>query len=239
MGNGPVSHPTEDLVRRGHAGDPAAFVSLVERHRSRLEALAYVRMSRKLLASYTVEDVLQEACLRGFQSFKAFEWRGPNSFFRWISEIVGNVIVDFSRHLGAKKRSGHAISLDGEGEEQAKRLEAPGPSPSNLIRQEERFERLKKALGELSEDHREVIYLARIHMLPMKEVAQRMQRSPDAVSELLRRALRKLREIFGDTESFGLPQKSLADVPREGSQPIPVAREASSGMEGDSVTKVT
>ena len=71
-------------------------------------------------------------------------------------------------------------------------------------------------MDQLDEDHREVIYLARIHLLPLKEVGKRMGRSADAVSELLRRALRQLKEIFGDTDSFGLPPKNLADPPRGG-----------------------
>src|SRR5688572_1857407 len=86
MGAGWLTHPTEELVRRGRSGDTSAFVAQIERYRSRLEALAYVKMSAKLLRSYSVEDVLQEACLRGFRSFHSFESRGPNSFFRWISE---------------------------------------------------------------------------------------------------------------------------------------------------------
>jgi RNA polymerase sigma-70 factor, ECF subfamily len=211
MGAGWLSHPTEELVRRGRSGDPSAFVSLIERYRSRLEALAYVKMSAKLLRSYSVEDVLQEACLRGFRSFQSFESRGPNSFFRWISELIEHVIVDLARHEEAKKRAANLVSLDGDGKEHREILEHQGPSPSTLLRREERFERLKKALEGLGEDHREVILLARIQLLPMKEVARRMGRSTDAVSELLRRALLKLKQAFGRTESCGLPMKSLAD----------------------------
>lgn len=243
MGTGPVLHPTEDLVRRGRSGDPAAFVALIERYRSRLEALAYVKMSSKLHRAYGVEDVLQEACLRGFQSFPSFQWQGPNSFFRWISEIVGNVIVDLARHQDAKKRAGNAASLNGDGGDEAERVEASGPSPSNLLRREERFERLRKALEQLTEDHRTVILLARIELLPMKEVAHRMGRSVDAVSELLRRALRKLKDAFGNTESCGLPMRSLGDGNRNGGQelapgeePDGTSGEASAGDDGSSPT---
>lgn len=232
MGTESFSHPTEELVRRGRSGDPSAFVSLIERYRSRLEALAYVKMSAKLLRSYSVEDVLQEACLRGFRSFHSFESRGPNSFYRWISELIEHVIVDLARHEEAQKRAANVISLDGEGKENRDHLKNEDPSPSTLLRREERFERLKKALEGLSEDHREVILLARIQLLPMKEVARRMGRSVDAVSELLRRALCKLKQAFGRTESCGLPMKSLADGDGAEDPQVALRAEIPAGQDG-------
>ena len=80
------------------------------------------------------------------------------------------------------------------------------------MRRDERFERLESALNCLTKDHREVIIFARIQGLPIKEIAERMSRSPDAVSMLLLRALRELKSYFGSTESFHLPQRSLEGV---------------------------
>ena len=52
--------------------------------------------------------------------------------------------------------------------------------------------------------------LARIDGLSIEEVARRMNRSPNAVSHILLRALRKLRESLGDTESLHLPDRRFA-----------------------------
>jgi RNA polymerase sigma factor (sigma-70 family) len=82
-----------------------------------------------------------------------------------------------------------------------------------LLGREERFARLRAALERLDADHRKVILLARIEKLPSREIAERMQRSPQAVAQLLSRALRKLRENFGRTESLHLPDRTLG---REG-----------------------
>ena len=84
-----------------------------------------------------------------------------------------------------------------------------GPSASNAAVRNERFDRLEKALEQLSDEHRRVILLSRIDGLSMKEIAARMERSPDAVMKLLRRALKKLKETFGDTESLSLPARAL------------------------------
>ena len=43
------------------------------------------------------------------------------------------------------------------------------------------------------------------------EVAERMRRSPGATSVLLVRALMKLKEAFGETESLSLPKRSLEE----------------------------
>jgi RNA polymerase sigma factor (sigma-70 family) len=55
---------------------------------------------------------------------------------------------------------------------------------------------MELAFDELSPDHREVISLSRIAELPLKEVAERMKRSPDGVRKLLARALVKLSAIL-------------------------------------------
>jgi RNA polymerase sigma factor (sigma-70 family) len=70
---------------------------------------------------------------------------------------------------------------------------------------------LQRALESLSPDHREVILLARVEGLSMKEIAERLHRSPNAVVQLLWRALKKLRDAFGETESLHLPPRRLSE----------------------------
>ena len=77
------------------------------------------------------------------------------------------------------------------------------------MRREERFERLEASLEKLSVDHREVILLTRVEGLTFAETAARMGRSPDAVKQLLYRALRELRSTFGETASLHLPDRRL------------------------------
>ena len=71
------------------------------------------------------------------------------------------------------------------------------------------FERLQSAVEELTPDQKKAVIFARIDGLRIKEIARRMDRSPEAVKQLLTRALKQLRSSFGDTESFHLPDKRL------------------------------
>jgi RNA polymerase sigma-70 factor (ECF subfamily) len=204
-------HSMVDLVRRARTGDREAFDLLVERHRTRLESFVELRVWDKLRAFVESDDVVQETLIRAFSSMQGFEWQGESSFFRWLATIAEHVILDLRRrHLETLKRPGNRmVSLDVSSTEKHVKLLGVGkkmsPTPSQVLRRKERLKRLKEAIGQLSEDHREVIFLCLIWGLSIPEAAQRLERSTNAVSMLLLRALRALRKHFGTTESFTLP----------------------------------
>jgi RNA polymerase sigma-70 factor (ECF subfamily) len=204
---------TEELVRHAQSGDRSAFEALIERHDYRLSSLLYVRMGRRLGQRIELEDLLQEVWTRAYESLPRFEWRGGQSFFRWLGGIADNLIKHLSRHHFETGRAKEQPLADAgrlpervAGDRFSRR---DGTSPSTALRRDERFTRLSDALDRLSDDHREVIILARLRGLKIKEIAEQMGRTPQAVSCLLLRALRQLKVHFGDTESFGLPDRSL------------------------------
>ena len=185
------------LITKARGGDRGAFDKLVASIRPRLLALIGSRLGPALRERTEVDDVLQETLLRAFRSMGSFRPEGPDSLLRWMGGIAQHVIVDLAR-----KRSEVQVGLEGE-------FPGGGLSASQRLRRLERFDRLREALEGLSPDHRQVILLARIEGLPIKEIAGRMGRSPKAVTQLLMRALKNLRESFGDTESLHLPRESL------------------------------
>lgn len=205
---------TRDLVERARSGDREAFDSIIARYRPRLESLIHLRLGAKLRARVEVDDVFQEGCLKAYRSLGSFQWRNEGSFLSWLGEIVENVIRSIARQ---RLPMPFGPSPNGDPEKDADAIAAPNSlSPIRALQREERFKRLEDALNRLSPEHREVIILARIQGLPMKEIAERMDRSEDAASMLLLRALRKLGGYFGRTESFGLPERSLDPRPSSG-----------------------
>lgn len=188
--------PTQtNLIDRAQAGDRSAFDHLVESHRERLAAFVGKRMSRYLRGRFELEDVLQETFLKAFQSIAAFEERGPDSFLHWLRGIAENLLLYWAREHHRTDQ----LPLLAD-------VQASAVSPSKDLRREERFDRLQRILAGFSSEQREVILLARVEGLPMKEVAVRLGRSPDAVRQILWRALQKLRSSFGETESLSLPK---------------------------------
>jgi len=192
---------TESLVTRAKAGSREAFDVLVESFEVRLRSAVQARIGPHLRHSVDVDDVLQETFTRAFQSLSRFEWKGENSFYNWLQGISENLI------LGAADRHKRRKSFELQRQDCPRRESQA--TASRAMRREERFDRLQKALEALSPDHREVVLLARIEGLQIKEIALRMGRSTSAVKNLLLRALKELKRSFGDTESFHLPDRSL------------------------------
>jgi RNA polymerase sigma-70 factor (ECF subfamily) len=192
-----------DLIRDAQNGLRSAQAALVERHETPLRGYVEARIGRHLKTRVEASDVVQEAFARALQLLSTFEWQGEGSFLRWLKAIASNEIL----RLAKRERRREFISIDLAEEP------AAGNSPSRGVRRKERFARLESALACLSPEHQEVIMLARIQGLRLAEVAKRMGRSPNAVAQLLGRALAKLKDAFGDTESLGLPPAAF-DLPK-------------------------
>lgn len=187
----------ESLASSARAGDRSAFEVLLDLHRVHLERWVESRIGPKLRARIDVEDVVQETQLRAFESIGRFTWRGPDSFFRWLCVIAQHLIWNAS-----KKRSGRDSRLVVEPPDSA-------VTPSTTLRRQERFDRLEQSMRGLKTEEREAVQLSRIDGLRVKEVAKRMKRPEPTVRSLIARALKKLRDSFGDTESLHLPDQQF------------------------------
>ena len=189
-----VTQETEEsLAGRARAGDRSALEELLSLQRGRLRSWIDSRVGPKLRVSIDVEDILQDTQLRALESIGRFVWRGEDSFFRWLCVIAQHLIWNAS-----KKRSRRETRLV---------VEPPGPGmpPSTDMRRKERLDRLEQSLQNLRPDEREAVRLSRIEGLRIREVAERMNRPESTVQSIIARALKKLRDSFGDTESLHLP----------------------------------
>lgn len=193
-----TEHTNQELVERATDGDRNAFDSLVVRHREDLQRFVASRLGSALEGKVGAEDIVQETLFKAFRSMDAFRWQGERSFSRWLAGIANNFIL----HLARKHQRSERIGLETE-------VQAEADSPSQNVRRNERFDRLKESLESLSAEHREVITLTRIQGLSIDDVARRMNRSSKATRQLLWRALQSLRKSFGNTESLSLPDRTL------------------------------
>lgn len=188
------------LVDQARAGSRDAFERLVEAYRDRLRSVVNLQLGElgEQGGALDAEEVLQETIARAFESLHRYEWQGEGSFYRWLCGISRNV----TRKLAEAGRRTRPLEIP-------ERVPAPGVSPSRALRRSERFERLEACLARLSPEYREVLRLSRLERLKVREIALRMDRSEYAVKHLMARAVRQLRDLFGDTESLHLPDRRL------------------------------
>ena len=189
---------TKKLIELARQGDRGAFDELADLHQPRIEALVRQRLGEPLKGVVEPQDIVQETLLRAFRSLAEFEWQGDHSFFGWLAGISNHVVLEQAKRL--KFRNAGLLEDD---------LAGSTTSRATALRREERFDRLEKALESLSPEYREVVLLARVERLPLTEVAEKMGRSHGAVRQLLWRALKDLKAVFGDTESLCLPPRRL------------------------------
>jgi len=189
----------QTLVRRAQAGDREAFDGLVRALRDRLRASVESWARFQLGGHVEVDDVLQETFVRAYRSLGHFQWQGDDSFFRWLCGIARKALAQAVQDsLRAARERGGRLAPRSE------------PTPSRAARREERFDRLEEALRMLRPEHRTAIILCRVEGLTSKQVAERMERTPEAVRQLLVRAMRELKAKFGDTQSLHLPDRRFA-----------------------------
>ena len=200
----PIQHriakltPMTDRLQAARGGDDVALGALIESHRDRLEEFVRSRVRAHYRSQIDLRDLVNEVVAIAVRSIATCRAQDEDAFFGWLVGIAKNVVL---REIERLERRQTLQILDPP--------DSGTPSPSKDLRRVERFDRLRSALEGLSAEHREVILLVRIEGLPIREVADRMNRSEAAARKLLWRALKELRKQFGETESISLPQRSL------------------------------
>ena len=172
----------------------------VEEYREYLCLLARTQFDPRLQGKLEPSDIVQEALLKAHRACAEVHYLGDAEAAAWLRKILANSMADAVRRFGAQARD---VNLERSLEESSARLEqwlaAEHSSPSAVaIRHEDRF-RLAKALSQLPEDQRRSVELMHLQGLSVNEVGANMGRSPAAVGGLLRRGMRKLRELLAHT----------------------------------------
>jgi RNA polymerase sigma factor (sigma-70 family) len=133
------------------------------------------------------EDIVQDAYLRATQHFGNF--RGGDGR-AWLLTIVRNLCYDAMRRKNV--REGIA-SFD---EEQHYTCPTTGPDPESALLHKERADVLRRALGELPLELREVLVLREIEELSYREIACIAQIPIGTVMSRLSRARKRLQDVL-------------------------------------------
>jgi RNA polymerase sigma-70 factor (ECF subfamily) len=172
----------EVIVERALGGDAEAFGELVRRWERRIFALAYGMLGREEDA----RDATQETFLAAFRNLRGF--RGEAKVSSWLHRIAVNQCL--TRQRRAKVRNEAALDEEGDGAAQfAVPLEQ---SPANVVEERQRTAAVRRALGGLPVELRQIVVMKEFEELTFREIAEALDLPLSTVKSRLYTGLKQL-----------------------------------------------
>jgi RNA polymerase sigma-70 factor (ECF subfamily) len=176
----------------------------LERYRPLLRLMAWqLHLDPRLQRRFDGSDLVHDTLVRAFEAREQFRGTTEAELVRWLQEILHNTWRDLVRREMARRRSpALEASLAAIAADSSARLErflaAKQPSPEEHAEHKEFLLRWAAAVEQLPRDQRDVVVLRDLQELPVKRIAELLERSPKAVAGLLLRGRQQLRQSFPD-----------------------------------------
>lgn len=211
----PESTETQELLKRAEGGEPSAVNHLMDRHRDSLRRMVQMRMDRVLSKRVDASDIVQDVLLEASNRLTDYLQDPQMPFHLWLRALAKDQLIDtHRRHRLAQRRSldreqSLNASPDGNqdsfsGADLAAQLADQELTPAAETLRREFQQRFFQAVEQLEEDERELILMRHVEQLSNSEVAQALGLSQPAAGMRHLRALRRLRELLGDS-GFSIP----------------------------------
>lgn len=182
------------LVDAALGGDMRAFELLMEKHESKMYAVAL----RMCANREDAQDCLQDAMLRVYKALSSF--KGQSSFSTWAYRITMNTCLDELR----RKKIRQAASLDQMLEVGWSPVDEENSTERHADNQELK-RNLSKAIQTLPEEMRAAVVLRDVQGFSYDEIASMLSTNVGTVKSRISRGREKLREILSkDRELFGI-----------------------------------
>lgn len=182
----------EQMVERALSGDPEAFGEIVRKWERRIFALTFGMLGREEDA----RDATQETFLAAFRNLRGF--RGEAKVSSWLHRIAVNQCI--TRQRRAKVRG--ETALEDEAEKNAAVFALPKDiSPARTAEKVERSIAVRRAVGSLPPDLRQVVVMKEFEELTFQQISEVLELPLSTVKSRLYTALRQLElrlQKFGD-----------------------------------------
>lgn len=185
------------LIERVRTGDGSAQSELVQQVQSYVSLMADKNLDQKLRHVVGPSDIVQQTMIRLVNGIGQFQGDSTPEFFGWLNKIIENEALKSQRDQTRQKRDVRRCrSLESMTNDSRLQFEpiADCDTPQSSALASERVELLNSAMEGLSEDYATVIRLRNLEQLSFAEVAQRMGRTKDSVSNLWYRAVLKMKQ---------------------------------------------
>ena len=190
------SAATLQLLDRGRVGRHRAVNQLFARHRRQLRQAIALRIDPNVRARFDASDIVQEAQIEALRRLPTFLAKPPAPFYLWLRFIARERLLNWRRDhaVTARRAFGRELHLPEESSlTLASQLADDGPTPSRMLSE---AQRVRQAIGQLSETDQDILLMRNFEGLSNHEVALVLQIEPDAASNRYGRALIRLRKVL-------------------------------------------
>lgn len=173
----------------------------LEPFRDQLRLLARAELDVRLQGKIDPSDVVQQTLLEAYQARDQFRGKGEAELAAWLRRILAHNLADLVRRYAAAARDvALERSLEASLADSASRLDMwladERSSPTQQLLRKEQLGQLYAALMKLPEDQRIAVEGKHLQGLSVDEISQQMGKTVAAVGGLLRRGMRRLRELL-------------------------------------------
>ncbi len=198
-----VDRSDADCVARFLAGDHRAFEELVHRHQRRIYNLAL----RFLRSPVEAQDTAQEIFIKAFRSLKTF--RNESRFSTWLYMVAVNHCKNRLKYLRRRHYyDGDSFDPPDDSADDAppRQFATSDPNPSEQVQAAEVQQAVRRAIDELSDEHRAAIVLRDLHGMSYEEIAAATGEAVGTVKSRIHRARLELaRKLRPFVETEGMP----------------------------------
>lgn len=186
------------IIERVLRGDTEAFSALVLENQKDAYNLALSITKDAHLA----EEAAQDSFIKAFEKLQSF--KGGSSFKTWLMRIVHNTAVDMTARKNTVPLPEYE---DDDGETVSAELASSEPTPEEVYENKLLGESLRRAMAQLSEEHRRIFELRELMNLSYDEIGEILGIAPGTVRSRLHRARESLRTYLLNNEKASLPDR--------------------------------
>jgi RNA polymerase sigma-70 factor (ECF subfamily) len=193
-------------IRRAPMSEPStAAEQVLNGHRAYLQFQARVLVSPWLRNHLDLSGIINETLLKAWQAWDRFHAWSEEEKTAWLRTVLANLLRDeiakvYAQCRDVRRNRSLEAALDESSTRLAEFLAAPQSSPSAAVERHDQQRRVAEAVERLPEAQREALLLQRWHGWSLTQIAEQMSRTPAAVTGLLHRALKQLKQELGELE---------------------------------------
>lgn len=186
----------------------AQLEAALKPHLAHLQEFIRYRIPKSLKGTVSAEDIVNETVLvvvaHERETFLAIP---PEERSAWLKTVAGHILINQKRAAERKKRGGGVKTLrEGASARSSQSFwgnaVAAEKGPSKIAALREADGPIAEALATLTENRRLAVTLRLIEGKTLAETAKLMNKSPEAVRDLVREGLRELRKRLGRASRF-------------------------------------